>query len=135
MLTALKCHLLHVNMYFTDQNIMQEGDSTELNFKGLEMQKWNISTDRAQRADAKNGVICLVIMVISYHQKWKDSLEGSLDRVLFAVELEFPKILVPRLPQHTSNVNIECAGKSEWSKQLYSLYLTSFLEHCIWICF
>ena len=34
------------------------------------------------------------------------------DRVLLAAELEFPKILVTRLPQHTSNVNIECAGKS-----------------------
>ena len=65
------------------------------------------------------------------HKKRKDSLKGSLDRVLLAAELEFPKILVPRLPQHTSNVNTECAGKSEWSKQLYSLYLTSFLEHCI----
>ena len=39
------------------------------------------------------------------------------------------KILVPRLPQHTPNVNIECAGKSEWSKQLCSLYVTSFWEH------
>ena len=56
-------------------------------------------------------------------------MEDSLDRVLFAAELEFPKILVPRLPQHTSNVNNECPGKSEWSKQLYSLYVTSFLEH------
>ena len=63
------------------------------------------------------------------HKKRKDSLEGSLDRVLSADELEFPKILVPRLSQHTSDVNIECARKSEWSKQLYSLYLTSFLEH------
>ena len=44
------------------------------------------------------------------HKKWKDSLEGSLDRVLFAAELEFPKILVPRLPQNSSNVSIECAG-------------------------
>ena len=61
--------------------------------------------------------------------KRKDSLEGSLDRVLYVAKLEFLKILVPRLPQHTSNVNIECTGKSEWSKQLYSLYLTSFLEH------
>ena len=55
------------------------------------------------------------------HKKRKDSLEGSLDRVLLAAELEFPKILVPRLPQHTSDVNIECAGKSEWSKQQCSL--------------
>ena len=45
------------------------------------------------------------------HKKLKNSLEGSLDRVLFAAELEFPKILVPRLPQNTSNVNIECAEK------------------------
>ena len=30
-----------------------------------------------------------------------------MDQVLFAAELEFPKILVPRLPQHTLNVNIE----------------------------
>ena len=52
------------------------------------------------------------------HKKWKDSLDGSLDRVLLATELEFSKMLVPRLPQHTSNVNIE-----------YSLYVTSFLEH------
>ena len=50
-------------------------------------------------------------------KKRKDSLEGSLDRVLLAAELEFPKILVPSLPQHTSDVNIECGGKSEWSKQ------------------
>ena len=60
------------------------------------------------------------------HKKRKDSLKGSLDRVLFAAELEFPKILVPRLPQHTSNVNIECARKSEWLKQQYSLYSLFF---------
>ena len=40
------------------------------------------------------------------HKKWKDSLKGSLYRVLFAAELQFPKILVP-------NVNIECVGKSK----------------------
>ena len=59
------------------------------------------------------------------HKKRKDSLEGSLNRVLLAAELEFPKILVPRLPQHTS----ECTGKSEWSKQQCSLHVASFLEH------
>ena len=63
------------------------------------------------------------------HKKRKDSLEGSLDRVLLAAELEFLKILVPRLLQHTSDVNIECAGKSEWSKRQCSLHVTSFLEH------
>ena len=34
----------------------------ELNFEGLEMQKWNIPTDRAQIEDGKNMVICLFIM-------------------------------------------------------------------------
>ena len=51
--------------------------------------------------------------------KRKGSLEGSLGRVLFATELDFSKILVPRLPQNTLNVNIESTGKS---KQLYYLY-------------
>ena len=41
------------------------------------------------------------------YKKRKDSLEGSLVRVLFAAELEFPKILIPRLPQNTSAVNIK----------------------------
>ena len=52
------------------------------------------------------------------HKKRKDNLESNLDWVLFAAELEFPKILVPRLPQNTSNVNIEC---TERLKQPYSL--------------
>ena len=34
----------------------------ELNFEDLEMQKWNLPTDRAQIVDGKNGVICLAIM-------------------------------------------------------------------------
>ena len=37
----------------------------ELNSKSLEMQKWNILTDRAQRVYEKNGVIRLVIMFAS----------------------------------------------------------------------
>ena len=32
-------------------------------------------------------------------KKRKDSLEGGLDRVLFATELKFSKILVPKQPQ------------------------------------
>ena len=48
----------------------------------------------------------------------QDTLEDCLDQVLFADELEFPKILVPRLSQNTLNVNTECARKS---KQLFSL--------------
>ena len=53
-------------------------------------------------------------------KNWKDSLEGSLIRVL---QLNFNSRLhqntsVPRLPQNTSNVNIESTRKS---KQLYYL--------------
>ena len=40
---------------------MQKG-SRELNFEGLEMQKWNIVADRAERVDEENGVICLIII-------------------------------------------------------------------------
>ena len=49
-------------IYFTGQNIMQKKDPMELNFEGLEMEKWNIATDRAPRVDGKSGVICQVIM-------------------------------------------------------------------------
>ena len=35
----------------------------ELNFEGFEMQKLNIPTDRAQRANEKNEVICVIIMI------------------------------------------------------------------------
>ena len=41
---------------------MQRGDPMELNFKGLEIQKWNIPIDRAQRVGQENGVIGPVIM-------------------------------------------------------------------------
>ena len=45
----------------------------ELNFKGLEIEKWNIPTDRAQRVDGKNGVICLVIMFTPWDMVIKKS--------------------------------------------------------------
>ena len=45
------------------------------------------------------------------HQNQRDNLEGSLVLVLFVAELDFPKILVPKLPQDTSNVNIESSEK------------------------
>ena len=41
---------------------MQIGDPMELNFEGLEMQKWNIPTNGALRVDEKNGVSCLIII-------------------------------------------------------------------------
>ena len=45
------------------------------------------------------------------HKKREESLEGGLDRILFAAELEFLKIMVPKLTQDTTNVNNDCAGK------------------------
>ena len=45
--------------WFTDQKIVQ----VELNFESLEIQKWNIPTDRSQGVGDKNGVICLVTML------------------------------------------------------------------------
>ena len=52
------------------------------------------------------------VYITLYHsyKKRKDSLKGSLDRVLFAAELGFLKTLEPRLPQNSLNVSIECAG-------------------------
>ena len=37
------------------------------------------------------------------------------------LNLSFRRYLVPKIPQHTSNVNTEFVGKTEWSKQLYYL--------------
>ena len=56
------------------------------------------------------------------HKKRKDSLEGSLDRILFATELEFSKILVPKLPQHTSNANIKCAESQNGQNNLLFIF-------------
>ena len=46
---------------------------------------------------------CLMFSFWNYHSHEKRSLESSLDRVLFATESEFPKILVPRLLLNSSN--------------------------------
>ena len=71
----------------------------ELNFEGLEMQKWNIPTDRAQRADGKNGVICLVSCLLPKLwslkcQKWlifcifcwcQQKISHSLDKIFTCI--------------------------------------------------
>ena len=41
---------------------MQRKDLMELNFESIEMQNWNIPTEKARRVDEKYGVICIVIM-------------------------------------------------------------------------
>ena len=61
----------------------------------------------------------------------KDSLQGSLNQAFFVTKSEFPKILVPRLPQNTSNVNTEWVRKS---KQLYSL-CDQLLGALTYLCF
>ena len=62
MLIGLKVSSLVCKCVFYGPEINAKGDHMELNFEGLEIQKWNIPTDRAQRFDEKNGVIRLVIM-------------------------------------------------------------------------
>ena len=64
-------------------------------------------------------------------------MKGSLDQVLFVAELEFLKILVPRLPKNTSNVNTECAGKSKqlYSDQLHGALIYLNFTNLILICF
>ena len=47
-------------LYRSQHNAM--GDSMELNFEVLEMQKWNIPMVRAPRVYEKNGIISLFIM-------------------------------------------------------------------------
>ena len=60
---AWECHLWHVNVYIKEQSLMQRWHPMELYFEGLEMRKWIILIDRAQRVDVKNGFICLVIVL------------------------------------------------------------------------
>ena len=59
-----KFHVWHVNVYFTEQNIMHREDFIELNFEGIKIEKRNVPTDRAQRLDKKNWAICLSIRFI-----------------------------------------------------------------------
>ena len=67
------------------------------------------------------------------HKNRKDSLQGSLDRVWFTAELEFPKILVPRLPQRTSNLNMEYVGKVKTTVLFIWDQLLAALIHLIFI--
>ena len=62
----------------------------------------------------KSDVVKIKDLSVMYHShtKRKDSVEGILNRILFAAEPEFPKILVLRLLQNPSDVNIECDRKS-----------------------
>ena len=62
-LTGLKVPSLACKpVFYTNYDIMQKENSMELNLEGLEMQKWNIPTDRIQRSGKKNRVIHLFEM-------------------------------------------------------------------------
>ena len=75
------------------------------------------------------------------HKKREDSLESRRYRILFAAELEFPKILVPSLCQNSSNVNLEFAGKLSQLHSLCdqplgaltSLFYCSDINLCLWL--
>ena len=58
MLTDLKESSLACKCVFCRPEQNAKGDPMELNFEDLELQKWNIPMDRAQRVDEKNVIIC-----------------------------------------------------------------------------
>ena len=60
-------------------------------------------------------------------------LEGILDQVLFAAELKLLKVLVPKLPQNTSNVLIECVWKLKHRYSLCDQPLVALV--CLFYCF
>ena len=62
MLTGLAVSFLACKCSFYRPEHNSSGIPMEMNFKGLEMQKWNKPADRAQRVDDKNEFICLFIM-------------------------------------------------------------------------
>ena len=70
---------------------------------------------------SENAVLVRKAELKHSHKKQKDSLEGSLDRVLLAAKLEFPKILAPRLPQHISEytVNVRESQNGQNNSVLY----------------
>ena len=64
---------------------MQRVVPMQLSFEGREMEKWNITMDRAQRVNEKNGVTCLVIMctvriMVIKMPKWLIFLFSADDR-------------------------------------------------------
>ena len=70
---------------------------------------------------SENAVLVRKAELKHSHKKQKDSLEGSLDRVLLVAKLEFPKILVPRLPQHISEytMNVRESQNGQNNSVLY----------------
>ena len=63
-LTGLRVSSLAFKCVFYRTEHSAKGGLKEVNSEVLEMKKWNIPKDRAQRVDEENGVICLVVMFI-----------------------------------------------------------------------
>ena len=63
------------------------------------------------------------------HKKRKDSLESNLDRVLFAAQLEFPKILVPMLPQDTSMQILNVPESQNGQNVIFGQLLGAVIYH------
>ena len=77
------------------------------NSKMLRKQEHVIETSKKNSQKMRFYYKKINVLSNSY-KKQEDSLEGGLDRVLFVAELEFLKILVPNIPQITSNLKTEC---------------------------
>ena len=54
-----------------------KGEVLGLNMEDLEVHKWNILKNKAQKVDGKNGVICLVIMFTPSVTNIKNVKNGS----------------------------------------------------------
>ena len=61
------------------------GVPLKLTFEGLRIQRWNKSTDSAQRVDEKNVFICLVFMFTSKAMAIKMSNDGSFSYFLLTI--------------------------------------------------
>ena len=107
MLTNLKVSSFACKYVFYRQEHNANENPMELNFEVLEMQKWNIPTDRTQRVDEKNGVVCLIIMFTHRVMVIKMSKNGSL----FVFSADDSKKLV-----------------SVWAK-----YLNIFFQKMVWL--
>ena len=61
-----------------DQNIKQRGNLIKLNFEGIDMQNWNIPTDRAQRSGerAQRAQMSMSNWPNSYPVSYTDTWNG-----------------------------------------------------------
>ena len=90
MLTGLKVSSLVCKCIFYRSEHNAMGDCMKLNCEGLEIQKWNIPMNRAEKLDEKNGVTCLVTMFAAAVMVFEMSKNG----LFFVFSADNSKILV-----------------------------------------